>query len=114
MLLRKKGLKFVILYIEDVDLNATAVFPTLPEAPVILYIEDVDLNSMCTNRKSAWSCVILYIEDVDLNRSDDESDSTQWRHPLHWGCGFKLPGSGCSAMPSHVILYIEDVDLNIP
>ena len=57
----------VILYIEDVDLNAHSLVSATIPCLVILYIEDVDLNELLHLLRMPHQIVILYIEDVDLN-----------------------------------------------
>ena len=49
---------------------------------VILYIEDVDLNYM-HNKPTLEESVILYIEDVDLNYRHDNHAAGTDGHPLH-------------------------------
>ena len=71
----------VILYIEDVDLNADGT-EYADVIGVILYIEDVDLNGRDPVQR-AGKKVILYIEDVDLNTSQQNTIKAIKRHPLH-------------------------------
>ena len=73
---------WVILYIEDVDLNMMhSTFN--PVYDVILYIEDVDLNASAACTGGPADVVILYIEDVDLNTDGGLDKAIEQGHPLH-------------------------------